>query len=270
VQTPSTTSVPVKGRPQGGSADHDIFTDPALAQAVSDDPLFRGLAKNWRQIVVVIAAVLFGSFAWNRFQETKDERLGDYSELYTRASDQLADVAEKSKNLAELKASLLTMDDASRTKITEAEKVLSESQSRLEDTVKSLGDTGEPYANFVPLYRGLAASLSGDAATATKLLQTDDWRTAEARGRAAQFAAELSALARARVLVDSDTTFSEGFALLRDLSLTSKYVYAGAVVSLQRVAQTAEQKSDAASVLDQVRTSKPEQAELLRQAVTGF
>jgi hypothetical protein len=273
-----TNSTPMTNKPiisSGGATEnenpkHDIFTDPELSRAVTEDPLFRTLTKNWRQLVVVVAAVLFGSFAWQRFQETKDERLGDYSELYTRASDQLTDLAEKSKKLAELKVSLVTMDEESRKKLSEAELALTEAQNRLEDTVKSLGDTAEPYTSFVPLYRGLAAALSSDKATAAQILQTDDWRTAEARGKGAQFAAELATLARARVLVDDDARFAEGFTLLKDLALSSQYVFAGAVVTLQRVAQSPEQKSEAAAVLDQVRNQRPEQAELLKQAVTGF
>jgi hypothetical protein len=276
VQTPS-TSVPSPkpiissgGASENDNPKHDIFSDPELTKNVTDDPLFRALTKHWRQLLVVIAAVVFGSFAWQRFQETKDERLGDYSEVYTRASDQLTTLAEKSKALAELKVSLVTMDEESRKKLSDAELALTEAQNRLEDTVKSLGDTAEPYTSFVPLYRGLAAALSADKANAVQILQADDWRTAESRGKGAQFASELAALARARVLVDDDARLAEGIALLKDLSLSSKFVFAGAVVTLQRVAQTPEQKAEAAAVLDQVRNERPEQAELLKQAVTGF
>ncbi len=269
--SPSTSKASSKGPSgapsPGDETDNDIFTDPAIARAMVEDPLFRWLNNSWKPVLTVVVAVVLGSYAWSQFKQTEQARFAEYAELYQRGGQQFEEVQEKAKELSQLRASSVVMDEATQKKLSELEQGLAQSRLRLQDTLAALGDTGAPYVNLAQLYRGLSEATAGDNDKAIATLEIGEWKQAAGSG-APDIAAELAALARARVLVDQEETFKQGWSVLKELATSSKFVFAGAMVTLSRVARNDEERAEASEVLRQVREQHPEQAELLEQAVS--
>lgn len=281
--SPSASSAVVRGsapRPPTDAPNeapaNDIFTDPSIAQAAVEDPLFRWLHRNWKVFLVTILAVLFGSYAWEQFKRTEQDRLAEYADLYNRVGEQFESLVRQSRELADLTAGAVIMDEETKKKLTDLEASRDQSAQRLRDSLAVLGDTGKPYSDLVPLYRGLAEVVTGNPEESKRILATGvlaggtsggDWKAARAAGTP-NLVAELAALARARVQVDSDATFLEGWTSLKELSTQSHFVFAGALLTLSRVARDAKEREEAAAVLAQVQSERPEQVELLEQAVS--
>jgi predicted negative regulator of RcsB-dependent stress response len=273
----------MRGRPTSGLAAgapgeapaNDIFTDPSIAQAAVEDPLFRWLHRNWKVFLVTVLALIFGSYGWEQFKRTEQDRMAEYADLYERVGEQFESLVRQSRELADLTAGAVVMDDETKKKLTELETSRDQSLQRLRDSLAVLGDTSKPYSDLASLYRGLAEVVTGNSEEATRILASGvlaegktgrDWRAARAAGTP-NLIAELAALARARVQVDSDATFLEGWAELKDLAAQGHYVFAGALLTLSRVARDANERAEAATLLSQVQAERPEQAELLEQAV---
>jgi len=275
------------------SQETDIFTDPALKAPLTvggdlqrvafEDPFARLIINHWKQIVLVIAAVAAGLYAKQVFDQTQiasQRRAADlfaavrssYEQIInlksqrTKAADELAAAsvaalvtnpaskdAKKNADPAEISQRIAGLE----TRITEREALLTQS-------ITSLGDARQPYQALAGLYGELLSRAGKPVDSSVVPLNVGELANSWAQQNGElRLIAELSALAKARGLLDQDSTLDQGVSILKALSSSGHYVATSAGLTLARIASTDSERAAALAILESVRKANPEQGALI-------
>ncbi len=250
---------------------HDIYTDPALAQAKEEDPFFGYIANNWRQLLVTAVVIFGGYYIYTRYQQAQNLS-------FIAAADLLVKVQETSKELTELQSKLITLnqpqvgekEDVKKgtdlAKEKEAlQKQVDETKEKFSQRLAALSDAREPYGNLANLYRGLNASKSGDIASLKSAVGAVNDQLSDSNDDGSVLVQELATLMLARSLLDNADTYIEGRDQLKTLATEGKFVHSSAAQTLARVSATDEEKQDALSIIDQIISTHPGQSDILKE-----
>lgn len=272
---------------------HDIFQDPALDLALTEDPLFKVLSKWWRQILVVAAAVGCGWYAYTKFSETAELRRSESSDLYfsmksrfdefARITDELTNEKKKAGSSPAKDANAQSSSSTPSTNTAELEKKRDEARVKLLEALSAMSDAQPPYDEIGRLYRGLLEQRAGNQEAALRELASGEpLASAGHEARLMQsmplLVQELKALARARVLLDAPvlndpvndrTKLTEARAALVQLAKSAQFVNVGAALTLRRISSSAEERREAEELIAGLEAAHPEQGEALRAALTG-
>lgn len=243
---------------------HDIFTDPALVRAKQEDPFFKFISQHWRNLLVAAVVVLGGYYVVTRLQTTQYESQVSASDLFGKAQESFTEVVTLEERLRAFPA--VPTDPKADPKVVETqakeradlELKLKEANEKLSQRVAALNDVKAPYNYLASLYNSFKAARVGDLAGV-------DTHSRQVGSEGNSIFAELSQLAAARVLLDDPNRRAEGVKKLLDLASASNYVSVSAAVSLARVANTSEERTQAIRVIDTIITQSPEQTDLLKE-----
>jgi hypothetical protein len=233
---------------------HDIFTDPALAQTVAEDPFIRWLKQSWRTLAVIVAAVVAGAYVVSTLRETHHASLERSADLYARVR---ADFEAYTVAHAAARSGRETAGQAGEEgeqKRVEAERAAEAVRVRLEQGIAALGDTKEPYASIALIYSDLLAKLEGGAQGASPALAGGD-----------AFFSEMHRFVRARALLNDAATVDSGREQLSSLARDGSYVAVAAVSVLRTIARTPAEQATAEELVQRVRERLPAQASLLSE-----
>ena len=209
--------------------------------------------KNWKSFLLTICAVFAAFYLVKVFRDTRNASL-------EASADLLNKVRQSYEALADTELAPPPKEEKERTEKEEQKKKL---KSQLNEQLKALAETKEPYPTFGMVYKALSLSLDGnrdelknqvEALNLDKILQTDD---------TSRMPLELSALVFARALIDWDDMLGKGSEMLTKLAEKGKYVHVTSALVLSRIADTKEKKAEALATLEKVLASHPEQNALL-------
>lgn len=239
---------------------HDIFTDPAIAQAKAEDPLFDFIAKNWQQLLFAAAIIFGGHYMYTRYQSTQYDSRVSASDLFAKVRSSAQELIIAERELASLKSQT---DEAQKASLEEAEKKVTEAESSLKQRVAALSDAKQPYAELSNLYKGLAAIRAGNLDQASQdfsqiinLAKTNPDM---------ELYSELARLQLSRSRLDLPEQYSQARSDLKSLAENGHYVNVVAATVLARVSTTSEEKTEALNVLQSLAKMHPEQADLLEE-----
>lgn len=259
-------------------SDADFFGDPLLTQTAREDPLFVFLKKHWRQIAVVVAAVLVGYLAQSTFRKNYEESLGRAGEIYANlhrewqsveALERELQAARKEKEgIDQSAAATQAQKDAAAKKLEEVTQKLEKSGNYIKELLLALSDTGEPYSGLAATYQALHTARGGDIAAVRAALSAQQWLKLEAESPQRYFA-ELAVFGFAGRLLDIPDAAVQLEAVTAFKSLADKGTYLNTVSALRlaRLARTPEEIADALARLQAVAAARPEDSTLLSQEI---
>jgi len=263
---------------------HDIFTDPALSQTVTEDPLFRFLQSNWRQVLLVVGFIVAVVYARQVFHDTRVADMERSADIFNRARSEYEQIvslegqlADARKRLGEKKAEAPKpadqkatdkkeqKDDAAATRVADLEKQMGDARRRIEGHLGSLADARSPYRELGDLYKGLLAQVTAaDGKGAAELRAAIGVPTGSVQiGEKPDLATELKAMALARALIDSGDTRNEGVTALNDLATKGNFTRVSAGLTLAHIANSPEERQGALRILEAILTAQPEQESIL-------
>lgn len=261
------TQEPTKGQPtEGQEGQHDIFQDPAISKAVSEDPFFRFLHKHWTRLLIAVALIAAGFYAKSAFEETYVASMSQAADLYSKVRSGYRGLVGLHDQVQAQKAAY--REDPSEevaAKLQNLEQSLADSQRRLGEIVMALGDARDPYKQVAGLYDLLLLTLSERHSEVSDTVKTIAWEQYGSDQLAERFLAELKALVAARALLDSSEHSNEGVLLLEELGERGRYVHTSAALSFARIADSDELKGRAVVLLERVLAEHPEQVELISE-----
>jgi len=286
----SLASAPASGR-EGAPvtpAGHDIFTDPALAEPLKNDPVFRFLKDYWRQSLLIVGMVFAVAYARQVFRDTHVAEMERAADIFARVRsefeqgttlrEQLGEArarlaekegAAKSQGTSDKKAGTPPMadTDAAKSRVADLEKQLADSTRRLDGHLGALADVHSPYREFGELYRGLAARVAaGDGGAVAEMRAAFGVPTGTvALAAKPDLPTELKAMALAKALLDSPEGRAEGRSALAELAQKGVYVNVSAAIALAHTASSIEERKAALTILESIVVSHPEQQGLLGQ-----
>lgn len=266
---------------------HDIFTDPAIAQSLKEDPLYTWFKGYWRQVLVVcltVAAVVYTRDVFNRNYVVEMQRA---SEIFSRVRGGYEQLEANIKSLKTAEKAFVVADAAvkaektpsdEKTKAVEAaKKTVTEAQAKIDESKKlmglylqALGDTREPYGELAPVYRALVEHFGATPEALSKLaagLGTPPGDFSSLKGDA-RFVAEIKELAAVRLLIDVPAERAAVRARLGSLIKGGRYVATSAALTLARLSVSPEDQVAASTIISDFVSSSPEQAELLKDEMT--
>lgn len=250
----------------------NILGDPLLAQAASEDPLFRFLERHWRQVLVIVAAVIAGYFGRQYFEESYVQSMKRAGDLLAGVQQQMAMLESMRRELgqaekdsavaqADIKKTAEEKDSAAK-KALESKDKFQQGQDRVKELLLALSDARQPYSSLARIYQGILAAQTGDIKGARSSLETFNWQGFEAESRE-RFFAETAAMALAGALLDEESSYLQSRELLRTLAESGKYMNIAAALRLSRTSLTPEERSQALSIIEDLRGRFPEQSALL-------
>lgn len=269
---------------QPSEDNHDIFLDPALANA-AQDPLLGYFVKRWRPILLVIVAVFAGAYIRQTFRNSYELSLGQSADGFSKVRTEYAEMraheariltlrdeekkAAAKENKDEKKEDATKREEAAKKRteeIASLEKKISENRERLNQFVRAMGETEEPYKTIAKVYQGLIAGDAGDLAgmkSAYAGLKFDPSLGDSTDG----FYRELASIALARKLLDSPDGAAEGKEMLSNLAEKGSYVNVSAALTLAHIAVSDDDKKKTAEQLLKLVTAHPEQAKFLESEI---
>lgn len=249
----------------------DIFGDPTIARAIAEDPVFRFLAKSWRQLAIVVLAIGAVFYAKYQFERTHDVRMAEASNVFSKVSSEYSRMERSLGELKEVTAGKsgegASAEEPAK-KRGKLEDDLKEIRRKMSDLLAAMQDTRAPYDALAALYRGLTGQLSGDLSDLRSVISGVRWSEYSERQSKERFISELAGLALARGLLDADSTYAEGRQLLQALAEHGRFVEIAAAIGLARISFSKEEKAQALMVLERLASSRPEQRELLKQDIS--
>ncbi|MCO6431209.1 MAG: hypothetical protein J5J00_10140 [Deltaproteobacteria bacterium] len=273
-QTAETAGTPAAPKNGEEPRANDIYTDPALLESAPKDPVQELLQSHWKQIVYAALAVIAITYFVSSFREAFEENLkisadhfsyvdSTFEELraaqseYRQALEKGAPKEgskEAEEQAAQLKA-LKEKADAARTKF---EQVLAE----------AVNQSREPYSLLSSVYQAKVARLSGDAAVLkAKAQEASRWESIKELDSFERLQSEYLALVAARGLVDHSEGAEEAKKQLVGIIEGGVYAAVPAAIALSELAATPQEKTQALTLLQSLRSRMPEQADLLRQPI---
>lgn len=265
--------------PPGTPPGHDIFADPALSQSLKEDPLFRFIQANWRQVLLVIGFVVAAVYARQVFRDTRVADMERSADIFNRARSeyeqivslegQLVDAKKRvGDDRGEVKKGAETTDgkvDPGTARVTELERQIADARRRVEGHLGSLVDARSPYRELGDLYRGLLGRVTaGEGKGIAELRAAIGIPTGTVQlGEKPDLVTELKAMALARALIDSADTRAEGVAALTDLATKGNFTKISAGLTLAHIANSAAEREAALRILEAILVAQPEQENIL-------
>jgi hypothetical protein len=257
VVSPDTKTVPAE---QPVKASRNIFEDPAIAAAAQNDPFVRFVIKHGKTILVSLIALALGMIAVNRFTVTQQSRKAQVTQEVRAIQKEYEALAAKLDELESLKGELSASAD-------QAEKI-----KGLEGDIKQLKEKGTlklaaleasgSFPEVARLYRGLFAARTGELDKAKEALASVSWEQYPAAS-SERLVAELASLALAKSLVDSEVHRDVAQKALVALAERGTVAAAQAVLALQALARTDEERGAVDKLTEGVQKRLPSQRKFL-------
>lgn len=248
----------------------EVLGDPTVSRTISEDPVFKFLFKWWRQLLTLAVAAAVVFYGRQQFEQARLARMGEASDLYRRVAAEFNNLSLIEQRLKQDRLQSDVDENAgaeSGFSAANLERQRQDSERRLKELLASLADTRRPYEGLSDLYKALLARFSGEAFKAGQLLAEAHGWEALKTGSAARFAAELKALALARILLDSESDYAQARSILKALAEKGELVNVSAAVSLSRISLGQEEKKEALQAIEKLIGQYPEQAALLDEEV---
>lgn len=250
--------------PQGEANIGKFFGDPFAEKVAAEDPVFRFISKNWRNIVTSVVAAVAIFYAYNVFQETQRSAMESAGDGFIQVQREFDSYVGLVASLSDAKKKDLEKDAKAKEEVEKLQKQVDDAKKRMQNSIEALSNTREPYVRLAVLYRGLLARESGDAQALKGIFSATAWAEIKNLNSNERLLAELEGLAYARALLDSDSTVGEARSLLKRLSIEGNFVHVAAGLSLAAIASSQAERKEALSVLGQINDAHPEQNSLLR------
>jgi len=255
---------------QPARASNNIFEDPAIREAATNDAFARFVITNWRSVLALLVAVGVVMVAYTSYTTTAlnkraaaTARLAEIQESYKALLDTQDDLSKTQSELANAK------DDAQKatltTSVEQKTKSLAESQAKLTLVIDSL-DTTPPFDTLAQLYRGLVAGRFKDFEGVTKALAAiPAWSTLPNGDSSKRFVAETAALGLAKSLAQSEQHQQQAADQLRALAEGGAYVAVEALGAYSALAKTPDQIASTRTLIDSVKARFPAQERYLAE-----
>ncbi len=238
METPKTEERMLDNEPEHQSADQD-FDGGVIGKTVSEDPLLKFLAGEWRSLVGCIAVAILGYFGYSSY-------IGVVTGNQREAADQLAGVRADYDSIVLLGEQFRTEKDESAK--AEKKKKFDEAKVRLDERIKGLSETVSPYKETAPIYSALVSVEAGNIPTITAAGESG-WEQAKADS-STRFVGEIQALLNARILVDNAERRAEGVSALEKLASSADSVAVPSVVTLATIANSPAEKEKVKKLID--------------------
>ena len=250
----------------------DILRDEVIARAVSEDPLFKFLKVYWRQVLVVVGAVLAGYFGNQFFEQSYIESMKRSGDILAGVHQQLAvlEIQKRELGKAEQESAAAAADakksaeekDSAVKKAAGLKDEIQQGQDRLKELLLALSDSRKPYDSIARIYQGILAAQSGDMEAARTSLEGFDWQALKPESKE-RFFAETAGLALAGAMLDDDAAYSRSRELLKSLATGGAFLNIAAAIRLGRISLSPDERKEALAVIEDLRGRFPEQAALL-------
>lgn len=261
------------GLPNGDPSSKRIFEDPAIAEALNEDPLFRFLSEYWKQVLLIVGAVFVFIYGKGVYQDTYTSSMRHAGDLFASLRSEYAKyegLVQEHKKLASAapeveEAANEVEGDAKKDaqKLAEVKENLSAAEERVQELIKYLSESRPPYTSISKIYAGLVARQKGELGELRAALSGFDWMGVSESNSVERFYSEVAALVMARALVDDEESYQKSRGLLAELAKDGEHVDVSAALTLARISLTEDEKSQARGVLESVVSNHPEQAALL-------
>lgn len=250
-----------------GKKDH-IFNDPNNTSGVietSHDPFFAWLTTWWRPLFVACIAVLAVGYARHMFTENARQSAESASEAFSKMHSNFEEYLSALQSQQTLKnrenpTDKKALEDLEKSR-NSAEERVKDTRVKFESALQFVGDVGEPYRSFKPLYAGLINLADGKQEEASAVLSDLKWK--DLPSGLERILGEGAALSVGRALVDRDD--AKGKEVLIDLVKSGMYMNAPAAIIMSRVAKSDDERKTAQSLVEEVNKNHPEQAKLLEK-----
>ena len=259
---------------QGGIAPKQSATDSeglTLEQRVVEDPLLSFVANYWKQVIVVLGAVVIIFWVKNVFETTHTQAMRSSADAYGAVRDEFAALLTLQADLISAKQRAAQEADVKEDKVvpkTEVEKLeqqFKESKEKLGKSVEALAFAKSPYNDISKLYAGLSASLDRDIAGVRSGLGSLVLSDKSSPKDSTDLIRELATVVLARVLVDDEKSYAEGRSLLKLLTKNNDGIAVSAAVSFARISSSEAEKKEAISVLTDLQNRAPEQNAIIEK-----
>jgi|GEM_PF-3781372 len=254
---------------------HDIFTDPALVKAKQDDPFFKYINSNWREILMMAAILLGGYYVVTRLQQSYYQSKVASADVLKKAQDSFSEVVALQNRLFTLSQPLA--DPTKETKESketrekekgEVEGKLRAAKSGLVQRLAALADQKSPYLSMAPLFDATLSAVTGNLQAAQTAV--DDLKGKQSSDQGGILVSELGRLGLARAKLDAASTKSEGFKELLTLLEGGEFVSVSAASTLARVASTDEEKGLVKAAIESRIAKSPHQTDLLQNELIAL
>lgn len=270
-----------------------FLKETGISERIAEDPLLRFIGKYWQHVVFLVAACVIISYAFQAFQSTRENSLKTASERYARVRSEFTQLEQLDRDIAKLRIEVAKEPLASSssqgvapagqggatvsekaTRLAEKEKKRGEAQARFDQTLQALADSKEPYKRIAKLYGILSQRLGGAGAPAGAVAASPldvgvlaTWEQSGGPTSAERFFGELEALIVARALLDVPERLGEGVAALKALATRGSVARVSAAISLAQLAQSPNERAEARTLLEAIRTQQPEQSDQVRDEI---
>ena len=226
---------------------HDEIKEKAV-----DDPFARFLLGGWKQVAVLVLAVLAIVYLRNAWVRTQDLGVRAAADVYSQVRQEFSEL----KRLSSIVPSA-----EEKAKNDEAIKRVKET---INHTLLALSESQKPYGQLASVYQAVSAELEGNDVAVKEALKANAEPTlgADEKGLP-RLNHELGLLVSARASLDKPEFFSEGRRTLKMLSENGQFVNVSAAVTLARIASNPEEKSEAISVLQSILNNQPEEDKII-------
>ncbi|MFM1847557.1 MAG: hypothetical protein RL417_1031 [Pseudomonadota bacterium] len=264
--------------PPATPAGHDIFTDPALQQSLKEDPVFRFLQRNWRQVLLVVGCVVALVYARQVFQDTRVADMERSADIFNRARTEYEQIVSLERQLGDARKRLAEsekiaaapkdgvkkdekVDSTPATRVADLEKQVGDSRRRIEGHLGALADARSPYRELGVLYKGLLARETAEAGKSVAAMRGAFGIESgvPTLGDKPALPVELQVMALARTLIDSPETRGDGVAALGELAARGVYTRVSAGLALAQIANSEAERESARKLLEGILTAQPEQ-----------
>ncbi|MBX7138703.1 MAG: hypothetical protein K1X83_12035 [Oligoflexia bacterium] len=260
-----------KRRGPAAADNHAVFDDPTINQTLVEDPLFVFVRRWWRQIVLVVGAVVLGYFGQQSFKDTYQKSMRHSAEMFTTLHAQVAELGqlrsdleiaqhERDSKAADPKATAADKETAEK-KLTESKDKIAALEAKSQDLLRALNDAREPYKSLAAAFSAVLSAQHGDFGLASSKLGTLGWQAVALDSRE-RFFSELTAFGLAGALLDNDQELPRAQAELKALAEKGEFMAFAAARRLARSAATVEERSQAAMLLQAIQKRQPEQNDL--------
>ena len=240
---------PLERERRGLSLFSDIENE--IRDRSNEDPFARFLLEGWKQVFICVLAVVAVIYIRNSYlknQEANQEYAADRFAQVRQELEMLRSGARKTGESGSEKP-----DDAAAGKVNEA--------------LRALDETRDPYRNLAPLYSTLVSASKGGV-PASEIRGVGDLPPAsEALQR---MVGELRLLVVARAKLGTPADIGDARKLLGQLASEGVYVNVNAAITLARIAGTPEEQKEAADILQSIRDRHPEQGKLVAPELRRF
>ncbi len=269
VQSSSAQASSAASDPTGGPTSQQSRVDELAdrLRAANADPTIANLIlDNWQRTIGTIAIVFLGFWLYNEYQAKQSEQVGELSRRFEEARRSLLTLTVERETPAEPAKSEEEKND------------LETGIKGADEAFKLVGSQGggTAYSTFAEIYRSLASAYQNNAYEALADLKKFNLEqyygatepSASMPVKGINVTNEVAALLAARLTAAKDQDLARK--QLSGLSLSAQFVNCEALISLFRLAQTTEQKSQAESIAKKVVLARPEQLDMIQSDLAPF